>query len=121
MEESKDGASRKRLSPEEVMERRLSVVRVLLNARGNPNTFDSLDRTPLDLAIAEGGPGSENLEIVSKLRELGLVHNHEAARTVRNEFDASTAARAGSRLTGNTPKPKAKGKNPALGNNRPRT
>merc|ERR1711937_390060 len=58
-------------SPEEVQERRMQIIKALLKAKASPNTLDGLDRTPLDLAVSEGGPGAEDLPIVKKMMDLG--------------------------------------------------
>jgi len=53
-------------------EDRLLVIEALLKAKANPNAADNYDRTPLDLAFAEGMDGAEFLPIVGDLRRLGF-------------------------------------------------
>jgi hypothetical protein len=89
---SKDLASKstkEKVDPRlELANKRVAVVEALLGARAIPNTLDSSGRTPLDLAIFEGGPGSENLPIVKRLRELGLLTTREAGDLARREAEA---------------------------------
>lgn len=75
----------------EITNKRIAVVEALLEARAIPNTTDSSNRTPLDLAIFEGGAGSEDLPIVQRLRAIGLLNAREAAEQARREA-ASKAA-----------------------------
>jgi len=100
------------ISPEEVQERRMQIIKALLKAKASPNTLDGLDRTPLDLAVSEGGPGAEDLPIVKKMMELGLMRAKEAGERFWTEIEGKAQAASGSRLHGNTPKPKPKGRNP---------
>eukprot|EP00928_Gymnodinium_smaydae_P039195 TRINITY_DN26820_c0_g7_i1.p1 TRINITY_DN26820_c0_g7~~TRINITY_DN26820_c0_g7_i1.p1 ORF type:complete len:1186 (+),score=256.20 TRINITY_DN26820_c0_g7_i1:140-3559(+) len=83
---------------EEMMERRLQVVEALVNARAAVNAADIEDRTPLDLAVCEGGPGSEDMPVVAGLRRLGLMSLREAgeaASKAQSLAPSPTSAAAG--------------------------
>lgn len=85
------------------MGRRVAVVAALLEARASANAVDVADRTPLDLAVCEGGSGSADLPVVEALRGLGLLTAKEAAAAARAEAEARAAeekARVGSARPG---------------------
>lgn len=78
----------------EIADKRIAVIEALLNARAIPNTTDASDRTPLDFAVSEGGPGSESLPIVQRLRAVGLLTAKEAGEKARLDAEAKTAENA---------------------------
>lgn len=106
-------------TPEETEEIRLAtersrvgIIKALLEARASPNTACGSEETPLDLAVREGGPGSENLPIMKTLRELGFLTSSESAAEIIAEAVRKREEGSGSRLHGHTPKAKAKPPNP---------
>lgn len=85
-------------SPEEieamrvdVETRRLGILQAILEAKANPSATDAADRTPLDLAVCEGGPGAEDLPIVQKMKALGLLNAREAAAQYIAQAEAEKA------------------------------
>jgi hypothetical protein len=56
-------------------ERGLQVIAALLEARAAPNVVDAMERTPLDLAVCEGGAAAtaESSQVIKMLRERGLL------------------------------------------------
>jgi hypothetical protein len=82
------------LVSEEIQRRRLETIKVLLNSRAIPNTIDAKDRTPLDLALLDGGPEAANLPIVQKMRDLGLLTMQEAGAAARAEEEAKAVEKA---------------------------
>lgn len=54
-------------------ETRSTIIKELMAADAMPNIRDMVDRTPLDLALREGGAGAADMPVVAMLRELGFV------------------------------------------------
>merc|ERR1712217_333052 len=66
----------------ELRSKRMTVVKLLGEARATPNPRDASDLTPLDLAVCEGGEGAASLPIVAELRSLGLMTAEEVLAEV---------------------------------------
>lgn len=54
-------------------ETRVTIIKELMAADAMPNIRDMEDRTPLDIAICDGGAGAEEKPVVAILRDLGFV------------------------------------------------
>lgn len=69
-------------------ETRWAIVRELLEARSNPNAQDARDRTPLEYAMAEGGPEAAASDGCSAMlqacRDLGMMTLTEAVASLRS-------------------------------------
>lgn len=50
-----------------------------------PNPRDSLNLTPLDLAVCEGGDGAGSSPVIAELRSLGLMTADEVLAEVKAE------------------------------------
>lgn len=86
---------------DEVTKRRLEVVALLCEAKALVNAEDSQARTPLDLAIAQGGEGSESATAAAALRSFGLRTSEEAraeARAARQAEEAMSPGASAQRL-----------------------
>jgi len=68
---------------EEAASKHMEVVRELLAARAHANAMDVDMRTPLDMAISEGGEAAGESALASTLHTLGLRTSKEAAEEAR--------------------------------------